>query len=171
MTFCSNNSPPLAILDHPQCPVCLFFLKKITILSLYIFDLDSALIYFVKDGQYLPPKSGTTYPSVTSAVGFNENATLPFEPGKTYRLRIVNTGAFNSLFFWIDGHEMIIIEADGVCFLFPFDEFEMTICNPDRCRRNTSRWASASCGRRSTVFTSHHCPERHIFELGYSPES
>jgi len=71
---------------------------------------DSALIYFAKDGKYLPPRPGT---SPTSAVGFNENATLPFQPGKTYRLRIVNTGGFNSLYFWVDGHEMKIIEVDG----------------------------------------------------------
>jgi len=47
-------------------------------------------------------------------VGFNENATLPFVPGRTYRLRIINTAAFAAFYFWIDGHEMRIIEADGV---------------------------------------------------------
>ena len=47
-------------------------------------------------------------------MGFNENATLPFQPGKTYRLRIVNTSTLNALLFWIDGHEMRLIEADGV---------------------------------------------------------
>jgi len=47
-------------------------------------------------------------------VGFNENATLPFQPGKTYRLRIVNTSGLAAFFFWIDGHEMRIIEVDGV---------------------------------------------------------
>jgi iron transport multicopper oxidase len=82
---------------------------------------DSALIYFIKDEKYLPPKPGTTPHSATSAVGFNENATLPLQPGKTYRLRIVNTGAFNSLFFWVDGHELRIIEADGVCLIFLFE--------------------------------------------------
>lgn len=51
---------------------------------------------------------------MTSAVGFNENATLPFVPGRTYRLRIINMAAFASFYFWIDGHEMSIIEADGV---------------------------------------------------------
>lgn len=50
---------------------------------------------------------------MTAAVGFNENATLPFQPGKTYRLRIVNTSAFAMFFFWIDGHDMRIIEVDG----------------------------------------------------------
>lgn len=74
---------------------------------------DAALIYFSQNGSYLPPISGSHPSPVTSAVGFNENSTLPFEPGKTYRLRIINTGAFAGFYFWIDGHEMQIIEADG----------------------------------------------------------
>lgn len=76
---------------------------------------DSALIYFAQDGKYLKPIDGTTPSSeVTSAVGFNDNATLPFQPGKTYRLRILNASAFAAFFFWIDGHDMRIIEVDGV---------------------------------------------------------
>ncbi|TCD65750.1 ferroxidase fet3 [Steccherinum ochraceum] len=74
---------------------------------------DSGLMYFAQNGSYLPPIPGRDVDPVTSAVGFNENATLPFQPGKTYRLRIVNTSAFAAFFFWIDGHEMQIIEADG----------------------------------------------------------
>ena len=106
-------------LGPPPMPGLFAFSCRFTFITyLYLLNLDSALIYFVKDGQYLPPTPGTTPPSVTSAVGFNENATLPFEPGKTYRLRIANIGAFNALFFWIDGHEMTIIEADGVCLKF-----------------------------------------------------
>ena len=75
--------------------------------------LDSGLIYFNQNGSYLGPIAGTSTSS-GSKVGFNENATLPFQPGKTYRLRIVNTSAFAAFFFWIDGHEMTIIEVDGV---------------------------------------------------------
>jgi len=74
---------------------------------------DSALLYFAQNGTYLGPISGTNPSLVTSHVGFNENATLPFEPGKTYRLRIVNPSAFAGFFFWIDGHDMRIIEVDG----------------------------------------------------------
>ncbi|TFY82857.1 hypothetical protein EWM64_g1163 [Hericium alpestre] len=75
---------------------------------------DSALIYFAQNGSYFSPIDGTTPEGgVTSHVGFNENGTLPFVPGRTYRLRIVNTSAFAAFFFWIDGHEMRIIEADG----------------------------------------------------------
>jgi iron transport multicopper oxidase len=78
-------------------------------------------MYFSQNGKYLPPKPGSSPSPVTAAVGFNENSTLSFEPGKTYRLRIVNTGAFAAFFFWIDGHQMRIIEADGViCYSCPF---------------------------------------------------
>lgn len=51
---------------------------------------DAPLMYFAHDDSYLPPISSaaaTVSPS-TSHVGFNENATLPFESGKTYRLRV-----------------------------------------------------------------------------------
>jgi iron transport multicopper oxidase len=76
--------------------------------------IESGLVYYAQNGKYLPPIAGSSPAPVTSAVGFNENATLPFQPGKTYRLRIVNTAAFAAFFFWIDGHNMRIIEVDGV---------------------------------------------------------
>ena len=69
--------------------------------------LDSCLIYFGQNASHFDPIAGMS-------VGFNENATLPFQPGKTYRLRIVNTSAFVAFYFRIDGHDMSIIEVDGV---------------------------------------------------------
>ena len=41
--------------------------------------LDSGLIYFAQNGTYLGPISGTNPDPVTGKVGFNENATLPFQ--------------------------------------------------------------------------------------------
>ncbi|KAG6829746.1 hypothetical protein H0H92_003622 [Tricholoma furcatifolium] len=85
---------------------------------------DAALIYFAQNASYLGPVSGTT----SSAVGFNENATLPFEPGKTYRLRIINTSAFAAFYFWIDGHDMSIIEVDGTDVEeYPIDLIGITV--------------------------------------------
>jgi iron transport multicopper oxidase len=79
---------------------------------------DSGLIYFAQNGSYLPPitggKSGASDGFPNGGVGFNENATMKFEPGKTYRLRIINTSAFSMFLFWIEGHEMEIVEVDGV---------------------------------------------------------
>ncbi|KZS97466.1 Fet3 protein [Sistotremastrum niveocremeum HHB9708] len=65
---------------------------------------DSAIMYFSQNGV------GDATPT---AVGFNENSTLPFQPGKTYRLRVINQSAFSMFFFWIEGHDMRVIEVDG----------------------------------------------------------
>ena len=59
--------------------------------------------------------------------GFNENATLSFEPGKTYRLRVINMSALAMFYFWIEGHEMYIIEVDGVeTKPFPVSHFDIS---------------------------------------------
>lgn len=81
---------------------------------------DSALIYFEQNGSYLPPISGAVSGASdgSSAVGFNGNATIKFEAGKTYRLRVINMSAFSMFFFWIEGHDMSIIEVDGVRLSF-----------------------------------------------------
>ncbi|PWN46548.1 putative iron transport multicopper oxidase [Violaceomyces palustris] len=68
------------------------------------------------------PKSGLMYFAHTSnstsvspyLPGFNENATLTFEPGKTYRLRLINMSALAAFYFYISGHDMEVIEVEGV---------------------------------------------------------
>ncbi|CAD6565171.1 MAG: ferroxidase fet3 [Cyphobasidiales sp. Tagirdzhanova-0007] len=61
------------------------------------------------------PNSGIIQISQNSAYlpGFSENATLNFQPGKTYRLRFINMSALAMFSFWIDGHQMRVIEVDG----------------------------------------------------------
>lgn len=68
------------------------------------------------------PKSGLIYfahtPNTTSTAtylpGFSENATLPFEAGKTYRLRVINMSALAAFYFYLSGHDMQVIEIEGV---------------------------------------------------------
>ncbi|GAA5870405.1 hypothetical protein JCM8547_004024 [Rhodosporidiobolus lusitaniae] len=71
---------------------------------------DALLIYAYNStsGAYLPSKNAS------EAVGFNENLNIPFVPGKTYRLRFLNPGIFSMWFAWIEGHDMRVIEVDGV---------------------------------------------------------
>lgn len=52
------------------------------------------------------PQSGFMFNSV--------NDSLTFEPGKTYRLRLINMSGFSMFFFSIDGHDLDVIEVDGV---------------------------------------------------------
>ena len=48
-----------------------------------------------------------------------EDTGLPVKPGKTYRLHLVNVGASALFHFWIEGHNLTIIEVDGV-YVQPF---------------------------------------------------
>jgi len=43
-----------------------------------------------------------------------QNSTMTFEPGKTYRLRFVNIGAFPMFYVWLEDHDFQVIELDGV---------------------------------------------------------
>ncbi|AET38913.1 ferroxidase FET3 Ecym_3427 [Eremothecium cymbalariae DBVPG len=42
------------------------------------------------------------------------NLTWNVEPDTTYLLRIVNTGGFVSQYFWIEDHDLTVVEVDGV---------------------------------------------------------
>lgn len=43
-----------------------------------------------------------------------QNLQVPVAPDHTYLIRIVNVGAFAAHFLWIEGHEMRVVEVDGV---------------------------------------------------------
>ncbi|PWN26507.1 putative Fer1-iron transport multicopper oxidase [Jaminaea rosea] len=81
---------------------------------------DSSVIYFAHTSN----NSATP----TLVPGFNEDAKLQFQPSKTYRLRLINMSALAMFQFWIDGHEMRIIEADGVDTQeFPIDRISLSV--------------------------------------------
>ena len=43
-----------------------------------------------------------------------QNMTINVQPGKTYKFRIINMAAFAAQYIWIEGHNMSIVEVDGV---------------------------------------------------------
>jgi len=53
---------------------------------------------------------------IPQGVLFNDtqNLTVPVQPGKTYFFQIVNIGAFAGQYIWFEGHNMTIVEVDGV---------------------------------------------------------
>ncbi|WOO80563.1 Iron multicopper oxidase fer1 [Vanrija pseudolonga] len=78
---------------------------------------ESALIYIAKDGKYLH-----TNQEISSGVGNNDNATITFEPGKTYRIRVIAMTALTMFHFGIEDHDMQIIEIDGTEIVpYPID--------------------------------------------------
>jgi iron transport multicopper oxidase len=45
------------------------------------------------------------------------NTTFSFKPGKTYRLRLINMSGIALFNVYIDGHDLEVIEVDGVKYL------------------------------------------------------
>ncbi|CZT07469.1 probable iron transport multicopper oxidase FET3 precursor [Rhynchosporium agropyri] len=43
-----------------------------------------------------------------------QNLTISIQPGKTYLFHVVNIGAFAGQYLWFEGHNMTIVEVDGV---------------------------------------------------------
>jgi len=43
-----------------------------------------------------------------------QNLKIPVQPGKTYMFRMINVGAFAGQYIWFEGHNMTIVEVDGV---------------------------------------------------------
>ncbi|KAH7413299.1 Cupredoxin [Cadophora sp. MPI-SDFR-AT-0126] len=43
-----------------------------------------------------------------------QNLTVSIQPGKTYLFHVVNIGAFAGQYLWFEGHNMTIVEVDGV---------------------------------------------------------
>lgn len=43
-----------------------------------------------------------------------QNLTVSIQPGKTYLFHVVNMGALAGQYLWFEGHNMTIVEVDGV---------------------------------------------------------
>ncbi|CAO1614394.1 unnamed protein product [Parajaminaea phylloscopi] len=81
---------------------------------------DSSLIYFART----PNTAG----DAAVLPGYNEDAVMPFQAGKTYRIRLINMSALAMFQFWIDGHDMRIVEADGVDTKeYPIDRITLSV--------------------------------------------
>ncbi|EDO17475.1 hypothetical protein Kpol_1058p12 [Vanderwaltozyma polyspora DSM 70294] len=59
------------------------------------------------------------------------NATLHFEPGKTYLMRFINQGLFVSQYISLEDHSMTVVEVDGV-YVKPEETTLLTIASGQR---------------------------------------
>jgi iron transport multicopper oxidase len=73
------------------------------------YNMDAAAMRARLDGgRGLPPPDGV----LINGLGPYE-AELAFEAGRTYRLRVSNVGARTSLSFRVQGHKLLLVEAEG----------------------------------------------------------
>jgi iron transport multicopper oxidase len=65
---------------------------------------------------------------------FNEtqDLKLALQPGKTYFVRMVNIGAFAGQHVWFEGHNMTIVEVDGV-YTHPAEASLIYLATAQRC--------------------------------------
>lgn len=84
-------------------------------MTIQLSDLYWKPYYDVQD-EFLSRFNPTGAEPIPQNLLFNNtlNATLNFEPEKTYLLRFINSGLFVSQYVSLEDHEMTIVEVDGV---------------------------------------------------------
>jgi len=61
-----------------------------------------------------------------------QNLKIPFDAGKTYLFRVINIGAFSGQYLWFEGHNMTILEVDGV-YTHPAEATMIYLSAAQRC--------------------------------------
>ncbi|KAL2130816.1 hypothetical protein VTI74DRAFT_5927 [Chaetomium olivicolor] len=61
-----------------------------------------------------------------------QDLNVHIEPGKTYLFRMVNIGAFAGQYIWFEGHNMTILEVDGV-YTHPTEASMIYLATAQRC--------------------------------------
>lgn len=70
---------------------------------------QSALVYIANGEKYL-----SSYEDLMSGKGTNDEAVLPFEKGKKYKIRVINMSALAMFHLSFGDHKIQVIETDGV---------------------------------------------------------
>ncbi|KAF2767382.1 FET Ferroxidase [Teratosphaeria nubilosa] len=100
------------IIHDPENPYRGHFDAEIplTVSDWYHDEMPGLLQSFI---SYKNPTGAEPVPK-SALLNDTQNLTIPIETGKTYFFRLTNIGAFAGQYFWIEGHNMTIIEVDGV---------------------------------------------------------
>lgn len=83
--------------------------------------------------KFLGKENPTGAEPVPQAALLNDtqNLMIPVKPGKTYLVHMVNMGAFAGQYVWFEGHNITIVEVDGVA-TFPAEAERLYISAAQR---------------------------------------
>ncbi|KAF2683691.1 multicopper oxidase [Lentithecium fluviatile CBS 122367] len=100
------------IVDDPDDPHKDLYDEEIvlTFSDWYHDMMPNLLAFFVSVAN---PSGAEPVPQ-SALVNETQNLQVKIEPGKTYKFRMVNIGAFAAQYVWFEGHTMRVIEVDGV---------------------------------------------------------
>jgi iron transport multicopper oxidase len=122
--------------------------------------------------QFMAKSNPTGAEPVPQAALMNETQDLSIavQPGRTYLVRVVNMAAFAAQYLWIEGHNISIVEVDGV-YTEPAEASMIYLSAAQRCSfllttRNDTTENFAIVGSMDTVsrLTRKHGP--HTDPLG-----
>ncbi|SPQ20545.1 d799b6eb-bd37-4da1-9294-1a8cf6b4c133 [Thermothielavioides terrestris] len=84
--------------------------------------------------QFLNKANPTGAEPVPNSALLNDtqNLTVSVQPGKTYLFRMINIGAFAGQYVWFEGHNMTILEVDGV-YTHPAEASMIYLAAAQRC--------------------------------------
>ncbi|SCV37091.1 related to cell surface ferroxidase [Fusarium fujikuroi] len=101
---------PLIIHD-PKSPLKGKFDEELvmTISDWYYDQMQTLIPEFMRKGN---PTGAEPVPQA-ALMNETQDFKVPVQIGKTYFLRLANIGAFAGQYFWIEGHNMTIVEVDG----------------------------------------------------------
>ncbi|KAG7117916.1 Iron transport multicopper oxidase fetC like protein [Verticillium longisporum] len=84
--------------------------------------------------RFLTKSNPTGAEPVPQAALMNEtqNLALSVEPGKTYLIRVINMAAFAAQYLWFEGHNISIVEVDGI-YTKPAEASMIYLAAAQRC--------------------------------------
>lgn len=85
-------------------------------------------------GPFMSKANPTGAEPVPNSALLNDTQDLavPVQPGKTYLFRMANIGAFAGQYIWFEGHNMTILEIDGV-YTHPAEASMIYLATAQRC--------------------------------------
>lgn len=85
-------------------------------------------------GPFISKVNPTGAEPVPKAALWNEtqNLTVAVQPATTYLFRVVNIGAFAGQYIWFEGHNITIIEVDGI-YTHPAEADRIHLSAAQRC--------------------------------------
>ncbi|KAK0706656.1 Cupredoxin [Lasiosphaeria miniovina] len=82
----------------------------LTVSDWYHDQMPGLLDFFISKAN---PTGAEPVPN-SALLNDTQNLKISVEPGKRYLFRVINVGAFAGQYLWFEGHNMTIIEVDGV---------------------------------------------------------
>ncbi|KAK5142597.1 hypothetical protein LTR04_002171 [Oleoguttula sp. CCFEE 6159] len=132
---------PITVHD-PAAPYKADDEMTITLSDWYHDQAPDLLNYFLSAANEKEHKGAEPIPK-SALMQDTQNAKFKVAPNKTYLLRIVNMGVFAGQYFSVDGHQMTVVEIDGV-YVEPQKTVQIYLTVAQRCSVLISTKSDAS---------------------------